>query len=290
MALSREQQAFRARRLGSSDALRLMAGNWGELWAEKTGRLPAPSLDFVAYVQIGIVTEPLHARFFTHRTGIPCRPAEETLVHPQFDFICAHLDFLTWREAADAGERPADTLIEAKFTTGFDSDGELATRYYWQVQHQLLVSGLEHAVLSILRPTAYSLMPVTRQERDIATLTDTLHAFWWYVENDVEPADMEPVAAPVPPGTRILDMARHNEFAALAGTLVETQPAVQSHRDAERALKSLLPEDAQIAFVADGAQEGVMVQRRKDGRLALRIGEVPRRHRQRAELWEPAGP
>ncbi|HVS78442.1 MAG TPA: YqaJ viral recombinase family protein [Steroidobacteraceae bacterium] len=294
MAISDEQRLFRAERLGSSDATRLMAGDWRALWEEKTGRVEPPCLDFVPRVQIGIATEPLHAAFYTHRTGVACRLAEGTLVHPEFDFIVAHLDFLTWRRPEDEGRSPCDTLVEAKFTAGFKSDPELVQHYHWQIQHQLLVSGLPYAVLSILRPSSYSLLPVERSERDMAKLLDSLHAFWWYVENDIEPPDPEPMAAPAVTGARVLDMSRHNEFAAWGGILAENEPGMRAYRDAENALKALMPADAQVAFLPGTAGEGraneargIFLTRSSDGKLALRFGDLPRRHRAKLEPWEP---
>lgn len=263
-----------------------MSGAWRALWAEKTGRAAAPALDFVPAVQIGIATEALHARFCEHYTGIACRPAEGTLVHPAFDFIVAHLDFLTWQEpAAMAG--PCDTLLEAKFNSGFKSDDELAAQYYWQIQHQLLVSGFAHAVLSILRPSSYSVVRVVRDERSIGKLLDTLHAFWWYVENDVEPDEVEPIAPPLPAGHRVLDMSAHNEFAAWAGILVDSQEGLRAYREAEAAIKALMPADARIAFLPSRDGAGVLLQRSRDGKLALRFGEVPHRYRAEAEPWQP---
>lgn len=294
MAISDEQRLFRAERLGSSDATRLMAGDWRGLWEEKTGRVEPPCLDFVPRVQIGIATEPLHAAFYAHRTGVACRPAEGTLVHPEFGFIVAHLDFLTWRRPEDKGCLPCDTLVEAKFTAGFKSDQELGQQYHWQIQHQFLVSGLPHAVLSILRPSSYSLLPVERDERGIAKLLDSLHAFWWYVENDIEPPDPEPVAAPAVTGARVLDMSRHNEFAAWGGILMENELGMRAYRGAETALKALMPADAQIAFLPGASGEsaasepcGVYLARSSDGKLALRFGGLPRRHRAKLEPWEP---
>ncbi len=289
MAISEEQLAFRADRLGSSDALQLMAGAWRAVWEQKTRRATLPDLDLVPSVQIGIATEPLHARFYTHHTGIASRPSEETLVHPDFPFIVANLDFLTWRRAEEES-LPCNTLIEAKFHGGSRRDEDLAERYYWQVQHQLLVSGLEHAVLSILRPASYSLVRIARNERDIAALLDTLHAFWWYVENDVEPSDMEGAPPSSAAASRILDMSRHNEFAAWGGILMESHDGMCVYRDAESALKALMPADALIAFLPPAAGAGVVLSRSRDGRLALRLGELPKRHRARAEAWAPLAP
>lgn len=300
MALTSEQQRFRHAKLGSSDAPRIMAGDWIDLWREKTSRAEPVNLDFVPHVQIGIATEPLHARFYTHHTGIACHPANETLVHPAFEFIVAHLDFLTWQEGTAGPAAAPDTILEAKFTSGFMSDEELVQRYYWQLQHQMLVSGLRRAVLSILRPSAYSCVPIPRNDDDIATLLDTLRAFWWYVENDLEPVDAIPVAAPAIASPRVVDISLHNEFMSWSGILAETRDGARQFQAAEAALKALMPDDARIAFVppriaatgADGTvlagpHDGIVLTRAKDGKLSMRFADLPKKHRDKAEPWQP---
>lgn len=290
MAISDEQRALRTGRIGSSDALRLMAGRWREVWEEKTGRTAPPNLDLVPAVQIGVATEHLHARFYTHKTGIGCYPAgERTYVHPEHDFLVAHLDFLTWREPPLDPERRADTVLEAKFHAGFKSDEELAEQYYWQVQHQMLVGGFGQAVLSILRPSGYSCIDIDRSEADAAVLLETLKAFWWHVENDVEPVDPPGAEAPAFDRMRVLNMSGHNAFASLSLTLVESRTAFQSFREAETALKALMPGQARIAYVpppSDGCQ-GVILSRSRDGRVSLKFGDLPKKYWNRTERWLP---
>jgi len=289
MALSAEQHALRAGRLGSSDAPRLMAGRWREVWEEKTGRVEPRNLDFVAAVQIGIATEPLHARFYSQRTGIGCLPAgDRSYVHPEHDFIVAHLDFLTWREAPAGEDLPPDTILEAKFHGGYKTEEELAEQYYWQLQHQMLVGGFRQSVLSILRPSGYSLVRVERSEAHLATLLETLRAFWWHVENDFEPQDPLAVEPPDLDGMRVVDMSLHNRFASLAGVLVESRAGMAAFRAAEAELKALMPEDARVAFVPPGAHDGLTVSRSRDGRLSMKFGAVPKKHRAKSEPWLPA--
>ncbi|HET8727295.1 MAG TPA: YqaJ viral recombinase family protein [Alphaproteobacteria bacterium] len=296
MAISQEQRSFRAGRIGSSDAVRIMDGRWREVWGEKTGRIEPPDLDFVPAVQIGVATEHLHARFYTNKTGIACCPAgERTYVHPRHDFVVAHLDFLTWEAPHSGPEQPADTVLEAKFHAGFKSDEELAERYYWQLQHQMEVGGFDRAVLSVLRPSGYSFLPVCRSDADAARLLETLRAFWWHVENDVEPLDPPQAEAPAFDRLRVLDMGGHNEFVSLSGVLVESRSGFTSYREAETALKALMPDEARIAYVppagADGqggaACRGVVLTRSRDGRLSLKFGDLPRKYRGRTERWRP---
>ena len=287
MAISEEQRSFRAGRIGSSDAGRIMAGRWMEVWREKTGRAEAPRLDFVPAVQIGIATEPLHARFYTWRTGIGCVPCADTFIHPAYGFLVAHPDFLTWREAAfDPAYRP-DTVLEAKFHTGFKTDGEMAEDHYWQVQHQMLVTGLGHGVLSILRPSSYAFLAVDRAPADQERLLENLRAFWWHVENDVEPSDPLAIAPPPFDDLKIIDMALNNHFASLAALLDNHRQAVLETRTAEAELKAMMPEDARVAFIGQSVSGGVVLSRGRDGRLTLRFGPLPRKYRDRARPWLP---
>jgi predicted phage-related endonuclease len=295
MAISREQRDSRAGKLGSSDAPRIMAGRWVEVWREKTGRAAPPNLDFVPSVQIGIATEPLHAKFYTQKTGIGCYPAgERTYAHPDHAFIVAHLDFLTWTEPNGHYDQAADAILEAKFHSGIKTDEELAEQYYWQLQHQMLVTGLAQAVLSVLRPTNYSTIRVPRSESDVTTLLETLRAFWWHVENDVEPSDPLPVEPPAFEQLRVLDMSLHNEFASYGGILMDHRAGMLAFREAEAGLKALMPEDARIAFLFCPAEEesetpsqGFFLTRAKDGKLSLRFGAVPRKYLGKAEPWLP---
>lgn len=310
MAITEAQRAARAGRIGSSDATRIMAGDWVALWREKTGRAAPANLDLVAAVQIGIATEHLHVRFVEHATGVRCVPAAETWVHPEHDWMVAHPDFLTWDlpaadlPAADLlagedGERGGspdtvpdavpDTVVEAKFSGGFQSDAELAERYHWQLQHQMAVMGLERGLLSILRPNGHAILRVRRNDADCGRLLESLAAFWWHVANDVEPSDPVPCDAPAYETRRVLDMSRHNRFAALAAALVETRNTALAVKEAETALKALMPADARIAFVAgDEAGRGLYLARDREGRLSLRYGAPPRRALDTAEPWHPA--
>ena len=84
-------------------------------------------------------------------------------------------------------------------------------------------------------------------------------------------------------------MARHNRFAALAAELMDRRAATLAVREAEAALKALMPADARIAFVAgEEPGRGLYLARDREGRLSLRYGAPPRRALDAAEPWEPA--
>lgn len=285
MAISQRHQTRHTARLGSTDALRIMAGRWREVWQEKTGRAAAAERALETAVQIGIATEPLHARFYRDRTGIACRPGgDRTFVHPQYDHLVARVDFLTWREPPRAPADPPDTILEAKFNGGHLTDEEMAEQYYWQLQHQMLVAGFGQAVLSILRPAGYAVVPVMRDESDQATLLETLRAFWWHVEHDIEPGDPLAVEPPNFDRMKIVDMSAHNEFAALGGILVDHRSSVLTYREAEARLKALMPPEARIAYLPPGpAPNGIFLVRARDGKVSVKFGDLPPKYASRSQ-------
>ena len=290
MALSEDQREFRAGRIGSSDAVRIMDGDWTSLWREKTGRTEQPRLDFVPAVQIGIATEHLHPRFYTFRTGIGAYSADHrTYVHPRFDHIVANLDFMTWGTPPRDPMEPPDTILEAKFHSGFRTDEDLATKYYWQLQHQMMVSGFPCSILSVLRPSGYSCLTVERNDSDAGLLLETIQAFWWHVENDIEPGDPLPVEAPDIEEMSVLDMSMHNRFVTVGAVLSDNHDRVQTYRAAEAELKAMMPAGARIAFVppSDPSARGIVLSRSRDGKLSLRVGDLPRKYRNRSETWVP---
>lgn len=287
MPISERQRERRAKRIGSSDATRIMSGAWRELWLEKTGRSIPADLDLVPAVQIGIATEALHERFYRWRTGIACRAmGERSFLHPEYDFLVAHPDFLTWSDPALVDVRGEDTVLEAKFNSGFQSDEDLTERYYWQLVHQMLVTGFSCSVLSILRPSSYSFVRIDRNEESVAVLLETLKAFWWYVAQDVEPENVDPLPPPPVDGVRVLDMSAHNAFAFYGGILLQNRDSVVVSRDAETRVKGLMPDDARIAFLPAGhADDGLILTRCRDGRLSLRYGRLSAGYRGRLEAW-----
>ena len=126
-------------------------------------------------------------------------------------------------------------------------------------------------------------------EADAATLLETLQAFWWHVENDLEPADPLPVEPPDFDRLSVLDMSMHNRFVAVGGVLIDNHDRMQTYRAAEAELKAMMPVHARIAYVppSDPSARGVVLSRSRDGKLSLKLGELPRKYRTRSETWMP---
>ena len=80
--------------------------------------------------------------------GTMPRPVPELTVHPEHDFLAAHLDRMLHEKPADAGWgllKPGWEILEYKTTSvlkdwGPDLTDEVPLHVYWQVAHQLLVT------------------------------------------------------------------------------------------------------------------------------------------------------
>jgi len=120
-------------------------------------------------------------------------------------------------------------------------------------------------------------------------LLETIQAFWWHVENDLEPGEPLPVEAPDIEDLSVLDMSMHNRFVAVGGVLIDNHDRVQVYRAAEAELKAMMPVHARVAYVppSEPSARGVVLSRSRDGKLSLRVGELPRKYRARSETWMP---
>lgn len=287
MPITDKQRTERSQYIGGSDARKLMSGAWLEVWQEKTARRQPEDLSQNVLVQIGIATEALHPQFYALKTGRRVVEVPDTQRSFDHAYIAANLDFATYSAASgDTWDIP----IEAKFNAGFATLEDSLEYNFWQIQHQLLVTGCDEAVLSLIQPRrdGYSFATVGRDAGRIQQLLETIHAFWWYVENDEPPGQAEFVAAPTVARQKVLDMSLNNSFVNLASIVLEHRDAVKASKDAESEVKATMPEDAQLCYLpARDGKPGFLLSRDKAGKISMKFGDLPKTHARRSTLWFP---
>lgn len=261
-----EELLGRRKFIGGSDSRILMSGDAEEiyrLWERKTGRAPEPDLSDNLAVQCGIHLEELNARWHARITGNPVTHRNEFCTSPKYYWMACNLD---GRVAADDGT-PA--VFEAKWMGAFTSLDGVVQRNYWQLLHNMLATGLERAVLSILtgRPS-YEMFEAELDEFEAARLIEREREFWRHVETDTPPPGMKPVEAPVPPEKwRTVDMTGSNMWADAADRWLENRVAAKTFEGAARELKGLVEPD-----VGKASGHGVAISRSKTGAMTIREG------------------
>ena len=136
--------------IGGSDAVKIMRGEWLELWKIKTGRIEPDNLDHVLPVQIGILTEDLNLSWFE-------REEDNFITHKQLK-IKKDLDGVPIKGTI-AGKTLLSTSAEA-----------------------------DNCYLSVIFGNLkWDWTKIPYDESYIATLLDMIKEFWGYIERDEEP-------------------------------------------------------------------------------------------------------
>tara|TARA_S200002703_G_scaffold158881_1_gene170492 strand:+ start:962 stop:1621 length:660 start_codon:yes stop_codon:yes gene_type:complete len=165
---------------GGTDAIKLVEGKWKDIWEIKTGRLHKEDLSDVLPVQMGIYTEPFNIQWFEKQTGFKVTNNNDVYKNPDVEFLHATVDGIIDSE---------DAIFEAKHVSPF-SVKNVVDKYYPQLQHYMLVTGLKKAYLSVLVGNLQH--KIYEIEADIEFIHKLLYAethMWAYVQADVPPPD-----------------------------------------------------------------------------------------------------
>lgn len=257
--LTAEQIAKRRYSIGSSDAGKIMRGEWADLWLQKTGRAEPDDLSGVLPVQIGVATEALNMRWFTRTTGMEVGDLGMEAAHPEAPWMTATLD----------GRAQVDGLppVEAKHVGGREPMDVVAQRYMPQVHHQMAVLGVRRSYLSVIVGTdRYEWLEVPYDDFYAAELIDREQQFWQHVQTDTPPPDMPAVVAPVPPERwRTVEMAGNNLWADQARTWLDTRDHAKRFEKAAKEIKAMVEPDVGLA-----RGHGIQASRSKAGAITIR--------------------
>jgi predicted phage-related endonuclease len=140
-------QQFKTRRsfIGGSDARVIMGSDEAalvRLWQEKRGEVGPEDLSGNLVVQLGAATEELNRTWYERNTGRRVTDVQRRVRHSAIPWMMATLDGVV--EATGA-------VFEAKFMLPWSfSEGAAAEKSMAQLQHNMWVTHLRTAVLSVI--------------------------------------------------------------------------------------------------------------------------------------------
>lgn len=130
----------RSNYLGGSDAAAVVGKSIFKttlkLWAEKTGRIPIPNLDDEFRIRWGKRCEDDVCDEWSFQTGKKLHRVRQTLIHPQHEFIVAHIDR---RVVGEIAGFEAKTSSEWKYKDWQGDD--IPWDYIFQCYHYMAVTG-----------------------------------------------------------------------------------------------------------------------------------------------------
>jgi len=206
-------------------------------------------------VRLGEATEALNLDWYEMKNS-PVARRGEVAVHATLDWAAATLD--GWDMALGCP-------IEAKHVGGFEPLEVVIDRYQPQMQWQMQVTRANQCALSVImgaREPVVEFIPADAEYQDEMVRRGA--QFMTAVRQRTPPVALPAVPAPID-ATKLYDMRGNNAWAASADTWLRTKPEADLAKDAEKILKSIVPEDAKRCF-----GHGVRITRDRAGRLSLR--------------------
>jgi predicted phage-related endonuclease len=268
--LFQQKEGDRGGFIGGSDARILMGQDEGalvRLWREKRGEAEPEDLSGNLIVQLGNATEELNRAWYERYTGHRVRDVQRHVRHGLIPFMAATLDGIV---------DEAEAVFESKFMLPWSfSDEGAAGKYMAQLQHNMWVTGLRSAVLSIITGGGkWVEIAVPLDPLYLTVLVSAEKKFWRCVQSGEVPhlINCEP-PRPRIEAVRVVDMSTSNSWAEFASLFRQTRQAHQDHERAKTELKALMPEDAKEATGA-----GVRGRRSKSGAISfepMMLGDEP---------------
>jgi putative phage-type endonuclease len=256
--------------IGGSDARVIMGANEAalvRLWREKRGEVGPEDLSGNLIVQLGKATEDLNRSWYERNTGRTVGDVQRLVKHSAIPWMAATLDGIV--EGIGA-------VFEAKFMLPWSfSEGTAAEKYMAQIQHNMWVTHLRSAVLSIITGGGkWVEITIPMDPLYLTVLVSAEKKFWRCVQSG-EPPHLINAEPPRPriEAIRIVDMSSSNSWAEFAALFRSTRSAFLDHERAKSELKALIPEDAKEAI-----GHGVRAKRSRAGAVSFDVLETEASH------------
>ena len=257
LGLTAEQKTESLKYIGGSDANILMLGSDEDilkLWKVKREEIEADNLDDILQVQLGQFTEPFNRYWFTKTTGRDVTNDGEHRICLDHAYMAATLDGLTDNKA---------TLWEAKHVSAFYKDEDVLNKYMPQLTHNMIVTGLKAATLSVIFGNhKHVVMDTEFDDAYAAELLKVEDNFWSCVKNGIEPVIVAPkYDGPV---TKIVDMTGNNAWSTWAKEFSMTYVHFKQHEKSKKELKEMIAPD-----VAEAYGHGITAKRSSSGAITI---------------------
>ena len=167
--------------IGGSDAVKIMNGNWYDLWAVKTGKAEPDDLSRNLAVQMGVLTEDFNIEWFEAEHNY------NLLVDDQQKEFKRTLHGVPYKGTVDGiiKDGKAVAIIEAKHTNAYNTISKVAEYYMPQIQLYCWLADVDGAHLSVIfGNNKWESVYISAHEPYIDALLDACTDFWAHVESE----------------------------------------------------------------------------------------------------------
>ena len=247
--------------IGGSDCVKIMEGEWEELWEVKTGLKEPESLLRNLPVQLGIHTENFNLKWFAMHEA-------KEVVAQQKEYI-ASLNNIPVKGTIDGAIKDENNIIEAKHTNNFYNMDKVLTKYMPQIQLYCHIAKADGAYLSVIFGNSkWECLHIAYNQDYLNQMWELVTQFWTHVQDKKRPVDREVEAVSteniVLDQMVVRDASRDNEFVSEAHAFISTLNAAQVNDRAKKNLKNMVGHNEREVFCDT-------VRLKRDKRGAIRI-------------------
>tara|TARA_R110002020_G_scaffold45114_3_gene129341 strand:+ start:257 stop:1093 length:837 start_codon:yes stop_codon:yes gene_type:complete len=244
--------------IGGTDAMRIMKGQWVDLYQEKIGLTKTTDLSNVLAVQLGIYTEDFNLNWFVEQYSPGFSMGESKLEKQKV--MTFEEGYVPLKGTADAliVQPKRSWIVECKHTNAFNSMEVMIDRYMPQLQfymylHRKKYEHLEHMVCDglflsvIFGNQSWASKHISYDHAYTLNMLSKITQFWEHVikvqppsNRDAETPDISSIAI----DRKVkMNMNTDNEWMSDAHDYVETLTSARKNDAAKKRLMSHIPPD-----------------------------------------------
>jgi hypothetical protein len=247
--------------IGGSDCVKIMNGDWYDLWQIKTGRIESEDLSDNLAVQLGVTTEDFNLSWFEKQTG-------KVVAAHQKEYITT-IGTVPVKGTIDGGIRGERNIIEAKHTNAFTNMDEQIGRYMPQIQLYMHIANATGAYLSIIFGNSkWEQVHVAYNEEYFNSMWAVVSDFWGYVLRDEEPIgfDLPPISHNKVEVDQMVvrDATQDNYLTDLAVTYINCEEQAKQFERVKKDIKGMVADNEREVFC-----DYITIKRDKRGSLRI---------------------
>jgi len=252
--------------IGGSDAVKIMNGDWIELWEIKTGRIESPDLSKNLAVQMGILTEDFNISWFEQEY-------DKRIINNQYEILMGGTDTMPPIKGTLDGLVGSNDIIECKHTNAFNNMEKVISYYMPQVQLYMYLEKASGCYLSVFFGNSkWECAYISHDGSYIAKLLEVIKEFWSYVQSDTEPPHTTDVILKhdsIPVDNMVKrDANLDNEFMSVAHDYIEHQGSAKMFDNAKKSLKQMVGHNEREVYC-----DRLTIRRNKRGALTVHVKE-----------------
>ena len=257
--------------IGGSDAVKIIRGDWHDLYNEKIGIAQPSDLSHLFNVQLGTYTEEFNLAWFEQEYGVQVIDTQ-----PEFKKTIEGIPFKATLDGliVDPENKGDHIGVECKHTSSFKKFDDILTYYYPQIQLYMKVADLSHMYLSVIFGNQWECKLVSQDEAEWLRMLPIFKDFWGHVLKKQPPVAEMPNELPTNVHHMTLDnmvardASQDNFFVELQHHYIANYDETKIFEKAKQELKSLVEPNEREVYT-----DILSIKRNKRGALTIKIKE-----------------